>query len=145
VLSSRRPLPQREAGIRTRRYLSHGLATVAGLHGAWFVTGGAALLIVALGAAAAVILVALAPREHRAEAIRAAAEMLAALLPWPGRRDRRGPLQMSFTGQQVGVHLSVTLTSVARRPGQIASGAWTQTTPRGGASQACLSGRVPGD
>jgi hypothetical protein len=74
--------------MATRVYITHGLATVAGLHGAWFVTGSAALLIVAIGAAAAVILVALVPREHRVEAIRAAAEMLAALLPWPSRRDR---------------------------------------------------------
>jgi hypothetical protein len=57
----------------------------------------------------------------------------------------RGPLQAPFTGQQAGVLLSLTLASVTRRPGQIASGAWTQITPAGGASQACLSGRLPDD
>ncbi|HUK69523.1 MAG TPA: hypothetical protein VLW50_12355 [Streptosporangiaceae bacterium] len=73
----------------TRRYITHGLASVASLHGAWFTTGSEALLIGAIGAATAVVLVALVSREDRVEAIRAAAEMLAALLPWPRRRDRR--------------------------------------------------------
>jgi hypothetical protein len=69
-------------------YIRHGLAGAADLRGGWLAAGGAALLMVATGAATAIIVVALAPREHRVEAIRAAAEMLAALLPWPGRRNR---------------------------------------------------------
>ncbi len=73
----------------TRRYITDGLARVIGLHGAWLAAGSAVMLIVTIGAAAAVILVALVPRQHRVEAIRATAELLAALLPWPPCRSRR--------------------------------------------------------
>jgi hypothetical protein len=64
------------------RYIAHGLVSA---HGAWLVAGAAALMIVMIGATAVIVLVALAPREHRVDAIRAAAEVLSALLPWPGQ------------------------------------------------------------
>lgn len=67
-----------------------GLVSAVGTHGAWLAAAIAGLLtVVILGALVTVILVALVPREHRVEAIRAAAEVLSALLPWPGRRRRR--------------------------------------------------------
>jgi hypothetical protein len=73
----------------TRRYITDEVASVIGLHGVWLAAGSAALLMVTIGAGAAVILVALVPRQYRVEAIRATAELLAALLPWPRRRSRR--------------------------------------------------------
>jgi hypothetical protein len=72
----------------TQRDPAQALVTVADLHGTWLATGETALLIVTIGAVAAITLVALVPREHRVEAIRATADLLSTLLPWPGRRDR---------------------------------------------------------
>jgi hypothetical protein len=50
---------------------------------------GGLLMLVLLGATVAVILVALVPRNRRVEAIRAVADLLSALFPWPGRRSGR--------------------------------------------------------
>lgn len=65
------------------------LASVYGLHGIGIATGDIALLMVITSAGAAIILVALVPREERVEGIRAVAELLAAMLPWTGRSRRR--------------------------------------------------------
>jgi hypothetical protein len=71
------------------RCITHELVSA---HGAWLASVGApVVIVVAIGALVVIILVALVPREHRVEAIRAAAELLAALLPWPGRRRGRSP------------------------------------------------------
>jgi hypothetical protein len=59
----------------------------------------AAMLVVAvllIGAVAAIILVSLAHRDDRVDAIHAAAEVLAALLPWPSRG--RAPRRAQNTG-----------------------------------------------
>ncbi len=59
-------------------------------HDGWLAGGVTGLLmLVLLGATVAVILVALVPRDRRVEAIRAVADVLWALLPWPGRRSGR--------------------------------------------------------
>jgi hypothetical protein len=53
----------------------------------------AAILLIAIlviGALVAIALVSLAHRDDRVDAIRAAAEVLTALLPWPGRRRTPG-------------------------------------------------------
>ncbi len=73
------------------RVITGGMVSGGAAHGGWLAAGVAALLVVVvLGGLVAVILVALVPREHRVEAIRAVAEVLSALLPWScWRRDRR--------------------------------------------------------
>jgi hypothetical protein len=48
------------------------------------------IMCVLIGAVAAVILVALAGKENRVDAIRATADLLSALLPWRPRRRTRG-------------------------------------------------------
>jgi hypothetical protein len=75
--------------MATRQHTISGLANVAGWHSAWLGAGYAALAIVVVGGVVAIVLVVLVPREHRVEAIRAAADLVAALLPWSGRRDHR--------------------------------------------------------
>ncbi len=53
----------------------------------------AAILLIAIlviGAMVAIALVSLAHRDDRVDAIRAAAEVLTALLPWPSRRHTPG-------------------------------------------------------
>jgi len=74
---------------------THGLLGAAAAHGVLLAAGLAGLLaLVMLGALLTVVLVALVPRERRVEAIRATADVLAVLLPWPARRDSpRRPLR----------------------------------------------------
>jgi hypothetical protein len=84
------------------RATTSGLLRAAGSHGSWLTTGLAVMLgILVFGGLLTVTLVCLARKEDRPDTIRATAELLAVLLPWPcgrgspataGRRgtDRRG-------------------------------------------------------
>jgi hypothetical protein len=80
------PHPGREAAAHQATGLLLGAVTG---HDAWLVAI-VILAILLIGTVAAIVLVSLAHKDDRVDAIRAAAEVLAALLPWPSRRHTPG-------------------------------------------------------
>jgi hypothetical protein len=86
------------------RATASGLLHAEGSPGSWLVTGLVAMLgIVVFGGLLTVILVCLARKEDRPDTIRAAAEVLAVLLPWPWFRGHPGTAGRRSTGRRGGV------------------------------------------